>query len=222
MTENYLSHHGIKGQKWGVRNGPPYPLDVEGQLENIKSLNSELNKWKYGVVIDGNVITDSSKIDWSKYKTIPIDDMKKYKAGICWDFVNYQHDIFKRNGYPDESYMFIVARNNNPNDIATHTFSTVDIGDKTYWFESSWSEHKGIHEVTSYKDVINALRKEYGADNAFDVYKYNPDGLDKNLTDSEFFEKTTNDLVDHYNGKKTLKHSDFLYYNRWQQTQIRI
>ncbi len=23
-----LYHHGIKGQKWGVRNGPPYPLDT--------------------------------------------------------------------------------------------------------------------------------------------------------------------------------------------------
>lgn len=23
---NVLAHHGIKGQKWGVRNGPPYPL----------------------------------------------------------------------------------------------------------------------------------------------------------------------------------------------------
>ena len=23
---NYLAHHGIKGQKWGKRNGPPYPL----------------------------------------------------------------------------------------------------------------------------------------------------------------------------------------------------
>lgn len=23
----YLVHHGIKGQKWGVKNGPPYPLD---------------------------------------------------------------------------------------------------------------------------------------------------------------------------------------------------
>lgn len=23
---NTLAHHGIKGQKWGVRNGPPYPL----------------------------------------------------------------------------------------------------------------------------------------------------------------------------------------------------
>lgn len=26
---NYLVHHGIKGQKWGVRNGPPYPLDSQ-------------------------------------------------------------------------------------------------------------------------------------------------------------------------------------------------
>ena len=24
---SYLVHHGIKGQKWGKRNGPPYPLD---------------------------------------------------------------------------------------------------------------------------------------------------------------------------------------------------
>lgn len=24
---NVIAHHGIKGQKWGVRNGPPYPLD---------------------------------------------------------------------------------------------------------------------------------------------------------------------------------------------------
>lgn len=24
---NFLYHHGIKGQKWGVKNGPPYPVD---------------------------------------------------------------------------------------------------------------------------------------------------------------------------------------------------
>lgn len=27
--ETTLEHHGIKGQKWGVKNGPPYPLDDE-------------------------------------------------------------------------------------------------------------------------------------------------------------------------------------------------
>lgn len=26
MKDESLSHHGIEGQKWGVRNGPPYPL----------------------------------------------------------------------------------------------------------------------------------------------------------------------------------------------------
>ena len=26
LTEEFLEHHGIKGQQWGVRNGPPYPL----------------------------------------------------------------------------------------------------------------------------------------------------------------------------------------------------
>lgn len=25
--DRYLAHHGIKGQHWGVKNGPPYPLD---------------------------------------------------------------------------------------------------------------------------------------------------------------------------------------------------
>lgn len=25
--EQYLQHHGVKGQKWGVQNGPPYPLN---------------------------------------------------------------------------------------------------------------------------------------------------------------------------------------------------
>ncbi len=27
--DNYLCHHGIKGQAWGVRNGPPYPLSKQ-------------------------------------------------------------------------------------------------------------------------------------------------------------------------------------------------
>ena len=44
---DYLMHHGIKGQKWGIRNGPPYPLrnkkwglDVSN-LPLIKSRMSE-------------------------------------------------------------------------------------------------------------------------------------------------------------------------------------
>lgn len=44
--ELYLSHYGIEGQKWGVRNGPPYPLDSKGGKSgkvtiNIKNLSDE-------------------------------------------------------------------------------------------------------------------------------------------------------------------------------------
>lgn len=31
----YLSHHGIDGQQWGVKNGPPYPLD-KNKAKKIK------------------------------------------------------------------------------------------------------------------------------------------------------------------------------------------
>lgn len=32
---NVLAHHGIKGQKWGVRNGPPYPLENSQKSSTI-------------------------------------------------------------------------------------------------------------------------------------------------------------------------------------------
>ena len=41
---NELYHHGVSGQKWGVRNGPPYPL-YEGHGNN-KAIKA--SKAKYG------------------------------------------------------------------------------------------------------------------------------------------------------------------------------
>lgn len=40
MYSNDLYHHGIKGQKWGVRNGPPYPLKQSKVTIKSKSSTS--------------------------------------------------------------------------------------------------------------------------------------------------------------------------------------
>ena len=37
--ENELYHHGIRGQKWGVRNGPPYPLGSDQRSSEERKLN---------------------------------------------------------------------------------------------------------------------------------------------------------------------------------------
>lgn len=48
---NVLAHHGIKGQKWGVRNGPPYPLDKSSESGKIK-------KETKGLIISSNKFTE--------------------------------------------------------------------------------------------------------------------------------------------------------------------
>ena len=47
-----LYHHGIKGQKWGIQNGPPYPLDWDDHTaaekrqmkKDAKDIQKKLNK----------------------------------------------------------------------------------------------------------------------------------------------------------------------------------
>lgn len=57
---NELYHHGVKGQKWGIRKGPPYPLDRNKtnsvrrlrtvlEVSNAaKKIKSEVDKYKNG------------------------------------------------------------------------------------------------------------------------------------------------------------------------------
>ena len=55
--EDHLAHHGIQGQEWGVRNGPPYPIDHKTlkagtkvnnvSLEKSSKKNLKSNKWIY-------------------------------------------------------------------------------------------------------------------------------------------------------------------------------
>lgn len=201
--EQYLQHHGVKGQKWGVQNGPPYPLDRKfGNRKSRKSqacnnLLKELNNdWDYGVLYKGKHVTDTANFDWSKYRTTPIETLKKEKCGVCWDFVNYQHSELKRLGIKDENYMFVMQKSNDPDDVVTHTFTTYNLDGKKYWIESAMWPKRGIHEISDYKDVIEEIKDNYKIKDAdYSLFQFNPDGLDKGLSDQEYFDAATRDLV---------------------------
>lgn len=54
LSRGYLMHSGVKGQKWGVRNGPPYPLKKQQKSGSLK-MNLQFfgkKKWSDYEIID--------------------------------------------------------------------------------------------------------------------------------------------------------------------------
>lgn len=57
-----LCHHGVKGQRWGQKNGPPYPLAPEAH-----SANEKKERWQYS--LNKNMNTKSKLKKISDYST---------------------------------------------------------------------------------------------------------------------------------------------------------
>lgn len=62
--DNYLMHHGIKGQKWGVRNGPPYPIK-DNHITRDTRVNRP-NKDKINEIFETMSLKDKQKL-WIGY-----------------------------------------------------------------------------------------------------------------------------------------------------------
>ena len=113
MANKHLEHHGIKGQKWGDRNGPPYPLkpSAHSAAEKKQMGNSKSKKVK-GFDRDGNdmdrlaaresidkenqkkllirAITGDEKVDMSK---INIESFSADELRTINDFVNQRNQL---------------------------------------------------------------------------------------------------------------------------------
>jgi len=193
LQNSALAHHGVEGQKWGIRNGPPYPLSQEKTILNkVEKFNNFMNtEMDYGVLHDGKrlMYDDGSLNDfnWDNYRTMPVEKMKKEKIGTCWDFVNLQHDYFKQNDIPDHSYLFFAQREDGS--YITHTFSVIELDGKPYWFESSLWKYRGVTPVNNVNEIFDKISDTYGSVKYSFFEEYDPEGMDQNLTDKEFINR---------------------------------
>lgn len=84
-----LAHHGIEGQKWGVRNGPPYPLDRSMMSGRERRLAAKAKKKvsKAAGGISGSELDDyiaspeGSRLFSMKYSELLAKDMKSRERG---------------------------------------------------------------------------------------------------------------------------------------------
>ena len=191
--DGYLSHHGIKGQQWGVKNGPPYPIHRDAAYNTANDIYNKLDTFDYGCIIDGKRYNETNldEVNWSKYRTTPVEDFEKTKIGTCWDYTNYQHEKLKEAGIDHTTRMIVMDTDIGP---VTHTFTTFqDSTGQKYWLEQALYSERGIHPIEDYTDAVDVISNRYDSSKkrAFDVYEFNPDGMDKGLSDQEFFNRAT-------------------------------
>lgn len=110
-----LYHHGIKGQKWGERNGPPYPLDVNDHsaLEKKKGWRTSLSKssseYKKGLTratllggLAGRAIYKHKNADASKKYEKERNEIKTTKKMMKVD--SYRNKLAIRNRNATEKF----------------------------------------------------------------------------------------------------------------------
>lgn len=138
-------------------------LDIQGR---IYRLNAKMNRFKYGFPYKGKILTD----DYSKYQTMTVAEIDQYQCGVCWDFVNYEANWFRKNQIPFKTF---YIEWNDPM-TSTHTFLVYKLPDDPnyYYFESSFEKYQGVHKVISYSDAIDLVVKEMKEFGDLDKYDY--------------------------------------------------
>jgi len=158
-------------------------------LDKVIDLQKEMDTWDYGVVQDGNKFlyddNNISKVDWGRYVTYTINELTDIKLGTCWDFTNYEYYKLRKLGLNPKAYFIMLKKTTGPwtektkdNEIDTHSFVTVNVENDTYWIESAWWNNRGVHKINSLWDVISRFDEQYGSDKEFDLYEYDPTGMD--------------------------------------------
>lgn len=67
MSKLYLAHHGIKDQRWGIQNGPPYPL-ANSQRSKAERRSNKESKSSKEMTIDAK---------YREIKSSPVDSINK-------------------------------------------------------------------------------------------------------------------------------------------------
>lgn len=147
FDSDFLEHHGIKGQKWGIRryqNSDGTWTEEGKKLRRLANFGQDLKRIKY---------KDFDRLMSPK-------SVEKERRGSCHDQVMYEYDRLKKAGYSPKAKFMIESDENNRGGT-THSFVYVTLPGKCIWIENAWGGQKGIREYSSEKEMMVDARSRW-------------------------------------------------------------
>lgn len=173
----YLMHYGVKGMKWGIKNGPPYPIHSKYLSPN-------------------DLLLDMGKHKYREYSRLQEPSITAKRGGSCHDQVMLELQELRRMGLKPKA-KFLMEYNDNGQGGMTHSFVYFKSGKKTYWFENAWGERAGITPYNSINDIKKEIRKAHKTGEYGNIKKY-PHMVFTDFHDEDHkYGETLQEFVDH-------------------------
>lgn len=121
-------------------------------------LHKELLNYKYGIKhpSTGKLVSDFTEDEFnSGYRSLSVEEFRRLKGGVCWDYTNYYNTILTKRGY-DVMNIFICIGTSR-DDFYTHTVTIVAFENFYVWLESAWGTHKGVYLASDWRQLLGAI-----------------------------------------------------------------
>lgn len=145
-----LTHHGVKGMHWGIRNGPPYPLQSLTGSKTPTELSEKMRGISYG--------------NFTSLKTP--EQVLESKRGSCYDQVLLEQRELRSMGLDPKIDFFIWQDPKTELGGPCHAYVYYEDKGKINWFENSWGTQRGIHTYDSKEEMREDVKRLSNRENS--------------------------------------------------------
>lgn len=147
FDSDYLEHHGILGQKWGVRRyqNKDGSYTPEGKERRSKSYEEDTMN---------QLSKEMRSIGYSEFTHLqsPAETKRKGK-GSCHDQVLYELDALRKKGIDAKARFMIEYDPKSGQGGTTHSYVYVETEDGVLYFENAYKGQEGVHKYKSVDDI---------------------------------------------------------------------